>query len=129
MIFLVDDNEELREALEEFIRSRGHEVRAFAAAEPALAAVCPQVELLITDIRLPCMDGLELVARLRKGQPTLPVIIISSVHPGTAVEISRTSTTVFLRKPLGLSQLETAIGAALAVRWSGDRSTGMAIRF
>jgi len=120
MIFLVDDNDEFRTALEELVRTLGYEVRAFAAAEPALAGLTAdrrRVDLLITDIRLPRMDGLKLVERCRRTRPALPVVVISSMPGDIEWERGRgDGHTEFLRKPIRMAQLKAAIESATSAR-------------
>lgn len=116
MIFLVDDNDELRTALEELVRTLGYDVCAFPAAEQALAGLGADsrtVDLLITDIRLPRMDGLELVEQFRLARPALPVIVISSLSGDMIQERGLCGGhTCFLRKPIRMAQLSAAIRSA-----------------
>lgn len=80
MIFLVDDNDDLRLALEEYIATFGYDVESFASAESMLAALdsgCFDVKMLITDVKLPGLGGRALVELFRRICPGVPVIVIS----------------------------------------------------
>jgi len=79
VVAAVDDDFRVRESLESLLESAGYAPVLFSSAEEFLksrtlaAATC-----LITDIRMPGMDGTELQRRIRIERPTLPVILISA---------------------------------------------------
>ena len=119
MIILVDDNDELREALVEFIVSLGHEVSAYRAAEDAMADLPRnrrRLRLLITDVVLPGRDGLSLARDLRRTLPGLPVILISGNPPPQSDWADRAlAGCEMLRKPVPLRLLATKIAGARSV--------------
>src|SRR6202142_3879143 len=79
IVAAVDDDFRVRESLENLIESAGYEPVVFSSAEEFLqsgtltAATC-----VITDVRMPGMDGIELQRRIRFVRPALPVIFISA---------------------------------------------------
>jgi signal transduction histidine kinase/CheY-like chemotaxis protein len=83
-ILLVEDEDDLREMAVESLRSIGLQVEAFASAEEALARVregaavgAVEVDALVTDVILPQMSGIELVAALRQLDPGLPAVYMT----------------------------------------------------
>ena len=78
-IALVDDDKNILESVTMLLEQEGYHIRSFsdpAAALTALATTPP--DLAILDIKMPRMDGLELLRRLRQGAPDLPVIFLTS---------------------------------------------------
>ncbi|MBN9555284.1 MAG: response regulator transcription factor [Alphaproteobacteria bacterium] len=78
-IALVDDDKNILESVTMLLEQEGYHIRSFsdpAAALTALTTTAP--DLAILDIKMPRMDGLELLRRLRQGAPDLPVIFLTS---------------------------------------------------
>src|ERR1700728_4440009 len=106
-ILLVDDDLALGGYLSRVLRTRGFEVVHELAAHTALARVqAEQWDLLITDIELPGMSGLELLERVREMVPDLPVAVLTG-HPSVdyAVSALRGSAAEFLSKPISADDL------------------------
>jgi len=79
VIAVVDDDEAMREALSELLQVLSLSCRTFDGAEPFLAANASQsFDCLITDIRMPGMNGLELQQELNARGSSVPVIVITS---------------------------------------------------
>ena len=88
-ILLVDDNGEIRSTLTTFLQSAGHRVQACSNARDAWSRVEADegpFELLITDIRMPLMGGMELATRLRARGSRMPIIFIAG---GIEAELER----------------------------------------
>ncbi len=106
-IVLIEDEEIQRISLEDDLAERGHEIRAFAAAEPALEMLFDwRPDLVLTDLRLPRMDGLEVVRRIRARDAAIAVIVMtafSSVE--NAVAAMRLGAVDYLTKPFQLDEL------------------------
>jgi DNA-binding NtrC family response regulator len=78
-ILLVDDDDYVRSSVTECLTARGHEVRAYVTASESLAVMeLFQPELVISDIQMPGMDGIELLSRIREKSMDLPVILMTS---------------------------------------------------
>lgn len=77
--YVVDDDKSIRWVLEKALGQAGAEVSCFADAESALTAIAAgQPDVVITDVRMPGISGLELLDRLHKEQPELPVIVTTA---------------------------------------------------
>lgn len=119
-IFVIDDEAGVCRAFEELLSERGHDVTAFASAERCLealdAAAAPDV--VVSDLRLPGLSGLELMGRIREKHPDMPVVIITA-H-GTmdaAVESMRQGAFDYLLKPLDIGRVRQVVErAAQSVR-------------
>jgi DNA-binding NtrC family response regulator len=107
MILLVEDEADLRREIEEFLHDQGHNVLSAADGAAALTILQDQpVQLVLTDLRMPKMDGLEL---LRKGRAACPeaafVVMTAFGTMETAIEALRAGATDYLIKPVSLDQL------------------------
>jgi DNA-binding NtrC family response regulator len=115
-ILVVEDEEKLRRVIELQLRSGGYEVEQAGSAEKALT-VAPSVSLILTDLRLPGMDGLKMLAELRTRGLLTPVIVMTAF--GTvegAVEAMKAGAVDFLPKPFSMDHLMTVVEKALEVR-------------
>ena len=82
-LLVVDDDQEVRELEAEFLCQRGYTVLQAGSAAEALsvAASNPAIDLLITDLSMPGVDGLELTRRFQAVHPTTPVLVVSGSWP------------------------------------------------
>ena len=77
-ILLVEDEELLRAGVQEVLEIQGYNVISAPDGEQALACLAAQtIDLIITDLVMPKMDGVDFVKQLRKIKPDLPVIVVS----------------------------------------------------
>lgn len=110
-VALVDDDDAFREALLERLELEGFAVIAFPSAEAALKAVTGRFEgIVVTDLRMPGMDGRQLVERLNAMDPDLPVVMMTG-HGDIpeAVDAMKRGAYDFLAKPFAPERLiETA---------------------
>ena len=115
-ILIVEDEDRLRRVIELQLRSSGYDVELAATAELAVSAA-ERADLILTDLRLPGMDGLAFLKQLRQRQIAAPVVIMtafSSVE--TAVEAMKAGAQDFLPKPFSMDHLMTVVAKALEVR-------------
>ncbi len=115
-ILIVEDEDRLRRVIELQLRSSGYEVEMAATAELAMVAA-ERADMILTDLRLPGMDGLAFIAQLRQRQIAAPVVVMtafSSVE--TAVEAMKAGAQDFLPKPFSMDHLITVVAKALEVR-------------
>ena len=117
-VVFVDDDEEVRRANAQSLELAGFEVQAFACAEAAQAALGPQFPgVVVTDVRLPGANGLELLRRLMELDPDLPVILITG-HGDIpmAVEAMREGAYDFFEKPYPPDRLIDSVRRAAEKR-------------
>ena len=115
-ILVVEDEDKLRRVLQLQLESGGYGVLQAATAEEALK-VADQADLVLTDLRLPGMDGLELLTALRRQNSFTPVVLMTAFGSvESAVEAMKNGAADFLLKPFSLDHLMTVIHKALEVR-------------
>ncbi len=114
-ILLVDDEEAVCWALERALTREGHRVAVAASAEEALAQAAHQrPDAVVLDVRLPGMDGLEALGRLRELTRDAPVIIVTAYgNLTTAVRAVEGGAFDYLAKPFDLDQALDAVARAL----------------
>ena len=115
VIAVVDDDQSVREALENLISSVGLEVKLFASAEEFLDSdTSLQTDCAILDVRLPGISGLELQQRLATDGQSIPVIVITAQNDDkTHEEAVAAGAIAFLKKPVKEEILLTALESAL----------------
>jgi FixJ family two-component response regulator len=115
VIAVVDDDQSVREALENLISSVGFEVKLFASAEDFLDSdTSLQTDCAILDVRLPGISGLELQQRLATDGQSIPVIIITAQGDDKTQDKAVAGGAIaFLRKPFKEEVLLAALESAL----------------
>jgi CheY-like chemotaxis protein len=117
-ILIVDDEPALREILASVLADEGYAVQTATDGRSALdliAAAPP--DLVITDLSMPRLDGWGLLAQVRQDDPTLPVLLISAVHPSVSGRSpAAPDHTAFLAKPFDLDVLLERITRLIASR-------------
>jgi two-component system response regulator FixJ len=115
IIHVVDDDSTARWLIEEMLQGIGAEIRAHADATAFLAAYRPcECEVLITDLRMPDISGLELQRRLLDQGATLPIIFVSAYSEiAAAVTAVKRGAVDFLEKPVHAGELREKVQAAL----------------
>ncbi len=110
-VLLVEDDGFLQATITDFLRSRGMVVQSAANGREALERLArDHFDLILTDIIMPEMDGIELLRHVRKRLPELPVIVITSsqdVHH--SIEALRANANDYILKPVPLDELATRI--------------------
>jgi DNA-binding NtrC family response regulator len=108
-IWVVDDEDAVRDVLESMIKQLGYQVRTFSTAEEALSAYKQSEaspDLVITDVRLPGMSGMDLTRAILDVDPEA-ILIILTAYPSIpdAVESIRNGAIDFLSKPCRIEEL------------------------
>jgi FixJ family two-component response regulator len=111
----VDDDFRLRESLKSLVESAGYAASVYSSAEEFLqSGTLAGASCLVTDVRMPGMDGVELQRRIRLERPELPVIFISAHQDDEARKRALDDgATKFLYKPFDGAELLRTIEAAL----------------
>lgn len=108
-VWLVDDDREMRSVLEEVLTGQGYAVRAFPSAIDALNALraaSTQPDLILTDIQMANLSGLELLQECKKIYPLLPVILITAfASVDSAVEAIKQGAETYIVKPFKMAEL------------------------
>ena len=120
-ILVIDDEEEIRESLKRFLEYDGYECLSAPSGQTGLARVEQgDPDLVFLDIKMPGMDGLEVLRRIRERDESLPVVVISGHGDvGTAVEATKLGAFDFLEKPLESKRVTVTIRNALRQRRLG----------
>jgi two-component system response regulator FixJ len=128
-IFLVDDEPSVREAVSEVLGEAGFKVRSFARAASCLEQLRFQMcDLLISDIKMPEMDGLELLTAVRQVAPWLPVLLITGYGDiPIAATAFKKGAADFIEKPLDRRTLISTIEHILMRISSPDPLHGKAL--
>ena len=115
IVFVVDDDASIREALSSLIESTGMRVQTFASAQDFLQHKRPETPAcLVLDVRLPGLSGLELQQKLTPARMRIPIIFITG-HGDIpmSVRAMKSGAVEFLPKPFGDEQLLEAIQQAI----------------
>lgn len=120
-ILLIDDDELLRDTVLQMLELDHHRVTEAADGEQGLAAFGrhPNIDLVITDVLMPGIDGARVIVEMRKQRPNLPIIAISGgrrvLSPQFNLETaSLAGATCQLSKPFKRHELQSAVGRALS---------------
>jgi DNA-binding NtrC family response regulator len=114
-ILVVDDHDSIRHFLARALEDEGYEVTAVASARAALEAAGRDLpDLVILDLRLPDVNGLSALERLKALDSALPVIILTAFgEVESAVRAMKLGACDYLNKPVNLEQLSVAVSKAL----------------
>jgi two-component system response regulator FlrC len=117
-ILVVDDEAILRDAVAEALGRAGHAVEAFDAGRPALERLAAEgFDLVITDLRMAGLDGLQVLEEARRLAPDVPVVLVTAHGTvETAVRAMKRGAYDFLIKPFRLEELEALAARALEHR-------------
>jgi len=117
-VLVVDDEEGARSGLEKLLRLEGYAVDAAADGLAALERAAEQPpDVVVTDLKMPRMDGMALMERLRAQWPGMPVIVVTAFGDvGSAVAAMRQGAEHYLVKPVDFDELQVAIDRAIENR-------------
>jgi two-component system, response regulator PdtaR len=114
-VVVADDEPEMVKYLQETLARLGHQVVGKAASGRQLIESCAELkpDLVITDIKMPDLDGIEAVRQLCQSHP-VPVILVSAYHDAELIQRAMAGPVVaYLAKPIKQADLETTIAVAI----------------
>jgi DNA-binding NtrC family response regulator len=111
MVLVVDDEDSARSLCSEVVANSGMRVRAAATTEQALEILDQEpVDIVVTDLRVPQLGGLELLRRIRENHPQTSVMVLTQYGTiESAVEATRMGAADYLTKPFHLDELRTKL--------------------
>ena len=123
-ILLVDDDAQIRTSLSEALEDFGFLVDLAESAEEALSKIASsKPDIVLSDIRMPGMDGIELLKLLRERTPDVDVVLMTAFDDmPTVVSAMREGAFDFLVKPVNLDELEEVLKRALADHRTRERA-------
>lgn len=117
LIYLIDDDAGMTSMLKDFLEGHHYQVQCFNSAQEAYQALNEDVGLVITDLRMPGMDGMSFIEHTKRRWPFLPIILVTAFGSiETAIEATKKGAHHFLTKPLKLSELLVYVEKALYFR-------------
>jgi DNA-binding response OmpR family regulator len=117
-VLIVEDDPPLRLAMTKALKAAGHEVTTAKAGDEGLeAALANPPDVVLLDVMLPGMNGYEVLAKLRKHDPDLPIVMITAKgEEADKVRGLSLGADEYVVKPVGLAELQARVGAALRRR-------------
>lgn len=114
-ILLVDDNANGLKARKTLLEELGYRIATACCGDDALELFAPQkFDLLVTDYKMPRMDGLELISRIRKKTPGLPIILVSGYVDTLGLNEENTGADAVIQKSANeVSHLTRAVSRLL----------------
>ena len=116
-IIVIDDDAVACEFLQEVLQRDGYDVSSFTSASAALKQNLADYDLLMSDIRMPGMDGLQLLDEIQKQWPNLPVILMTAYGSlETTMEAIRLGAWDYISKPFSPEECRALVKKVLEVR-------------
>ena len=115
-VLIVDDEPEVRQLLLEFLAGRGYDVLVAESGSAALAALgADQPDLVLLDVAMPDMDGVETLRRIVALQPSMPVIMVTAnADIATTSKLLAMGAVDYIPKPFDLDYLDQAVSIQVA---------------
>lgn len=116
-ILIVDDDPTLREALAEAVRDLGHEARSASSGSAAVDILeSERIDAAFIDLRMPGMDGLELLGRIRaRDEPPIVTVLTAHASAANTIEAMRLGAFDHLTKPIGRADVAQILSRMLSV--------------
>jgi len=118
LVLLVDDDEGIREVLQEIIQLFGFTRKTAESAEDSLRQLGVEpFDLMITDIKMPSMDGMELLRQAKKSHPELDIIMITGFSTDYSFnDVVIAGASDIITKPINLEEIEAKINRVIRER-------------
>ena len=116
-ILVVDDQESMRKMLADLLDMMGLEAQTVGSGEEALRELdSAGIDLVITDLNMPQMDGMELMKRIKATHPEMPVIVITGYGTfNTEKQVLANGADGYIPKPCTINRVQETVNAALGV--------------
>ena len=123
-VHVIDDDDAVRDAIEMFLANEGLKVRTYASADGFIAALDSAAPgCVITDVRMPGMSGMELLAEIARLRLAMPVIVVTGhADVSLAVRAMKSGAVDLLEKPFKADDLIDAVWRALEVGRNSQRN-------
>jgi len=117
-LLIVDDDKEMCSTVADFFSREGFDVSCAHSASEALSLLENQdLDVVVTDLRMPGLDGMELLKRIKAQRPDLPVILVTAFGSiEVAIEATKAGAFYFITKPFKLRELHTLVTKACEQR-------------
>src|SRR5947207_2977461 len=114
LILLIEDDNAITSALERLLVAEGYETEIVTRGDEGLKLACERpVDVVLTDLKLPGLSGLELVRQLHTAKPRLPIILMTAHGTTeTAIEATKFGAYDYLLKPFEMAELLDLVGRA-----------------
>ena len=115
-ILVVDDELLIRDLLYDFFNGQGWQISVAESGEKALEILrSKKIDVMLTDLRMPEMDGLSLTSQVRQSHPDIPVVIMTG-YPSvdSAVAALRIKVADYITKPFNINELCRTVESQLA---------------
>jgi DNA-binding NtrC family response regulator len=114
-ILIVDDEPGIRTMVQFELSQQGHDIVTADSGATALELLkTKKVDLILTDMRMPQMDGLDLVVQVRKSHPVLPIILMTGFVEDRVHKVQEYNLAATLNKPFTIDQLAEVVEKTLS---------------
>lgn len=119
-VLLVDDDEKILDIFSQFLESKGCRVHVATGGHEAVQAVREHpVDLVMMDVRMPDLDGLEAFRQIRQAAPTVPVVLMTGYSAREDLQqLIQAGEVEYLHKPVALDQLSKLVDRLASQRHS-----------
>jgi DNA-binding NtrC family response regulator len=129
-LLVIDDDANTLEMMQIRLQAEYEVATAGSGAEGLRLSAERRFDVVLTDLQLPDMDGIELVKRVKEGAPDTEIIMITGYGSySTAVEATKAGAYDFVEKPVNFDRLRVSIGNALALKQQKDENKQLRERF
>src|SRR6185369_9038846 len=114
-ILVVDDQDMMRDSLAAILAREGHEIIAANDGQAAISRLAgSKIDLVITDLKMPRMTGIELLAEVKKLKPDVPVVLMTAfASVQTAVEAMKLGAYDYIQKPFDGDEIKLLVDRTL----------------
>jgi len=117
-IFVIDDDNIIRGNLKDFLELEGHDITTFSTGEDALSRLSHDTpDIMLVDLRLPGIDGLELLEKVKESSQNVEVVIITGhADVSSAVKAIKLGARDYIKKPFDLDEISIIVQKAVSAR-------------